>query len=121
MIANELELVVFGAWLANPELRPSIPIEILSGSLSDLLTPPNATMAKRVWDWLKPFGVRQVDQEKPLEAIVRVLIEQQKIRKHKQDIRKVIRENCDVASVTQLRELLDQFLPHSDPKPERIR
>lgn len=117
MIASELELILFGAWLADPSLRESIPLEILGEELSSLLVPPKSSMAKRTWDWLKSFRVTQVDDEKPLQAIIRVLTAEKSVRDKKQEIRKIIRENCDVSGVTELRELLDRFLPHSDPKP----
>lgn len=116
VIASELELILFGAWLADPEIRDSIPLEILGPELSSLLVPPKSSMAKRTWDWLKSFRVTQVDDEKPLPAIIRTLIADKLVRDKKQEIRKIIRENCDVSGVTQLRELLDRVMPHSDPK-----
>lgn len=121
MIVNPLQLVLLGARLADPSLKDLIPNEVFSGELAELVAPPQETFGKRLWDWLKSKGVRRVESEKPIEAIARVMREDRDRYKRLSEIRGLIRENksSDISGVSELRELLDRFLPHSDPnKPQ---
>lgn len=123
MIVNELEPILLGARLADKNLRETIPDSVFSGELAEVVAPPAETVAKRFWDWLKTKGVVRQESETPLEAITRTLLENQRRYKRLSEIRTLIREHTssDVSGVSELRELLDPFLPHGDPKPAENR
>lgn len=117
MIVDPLELIALGARLADKNLKELLPDDLFSGELAELLMPPQETMAKRLWDWLRGKGVKRVETEKHLEAIARTLKENKDRRHVLKSIRDAIREHKsgDVRSTSELREMLDKFLPHCDP------
>lgn len=117
MFVDPLELVLLGARMANRELKDVITDDLFTGELAALVAPPENTIAGRLRDWLKHYGVKWVVEEKPLDAIVRTLAYNRDRRAFQKDIRETIRQaTCgDIRSVTELRGMLDKFLSHSDP------
>lgn len=108
MIVDPLELVLLGARMADPAFRETAGNHLFNGELATLVNSPDAKQA--LWRWLAQRGVDRIGEEKPLDAIVRVLTEIQKRRDY---VRDLIAELDDLkpGEITslQLRELRDKL------------